>query len=140
MQSDKVPFSFNIFDFDFFKNLSAHPKFNLNMAIQVSDLLTKLFHRDPVSSTFIIATIVSIFSRYLYTEGSTDQPMHDFVLKFVQRTLNGLTELEKTGKKNGNLLLPPKSPSRRHIIGGGISQNDREGPRLIRKAMSIGII
>ena len=140
MLSDKVPFSFNIFDFDFFKNLSAHPKFNLNMAIQVSDLLTKLFHKDPVSSTFIIGTIVSIFSRYLYTEGSTDQPMHDFVLKFVQRTLNGLPELEKTGKKNGNLLLPPKSPSRRHIIGGGISQNDREGPRLIRKAMSIGII
>lgn len=33
MQSEKVPFSFNIFDFDFIKNLSSHPKFNLNMAI-----------------------------------------------------------------------------------------------------------
>jgi hypothetical protein len=66
--------------------------------------------------------------------------MHDFVLKFIQLTLNGLPELEKSGKKNSNLLLPPKSPNRRHIIGGGISQNDREGPRLIKKSMSIGII
>jgi hypothetical protein len=95
----------------------------------VSDLLTKLFHKDPVSSTFIITTILQIFSRYLFSEDSLDQPMHDFVMKFVQLTLNGLPELEKNGKKNSNLLLPPKSPNRRHIIGGGISQNDREGPR-----------
>ena len=44
------------------------------------------------------------------------------------------------GRKGGLTLLPPKSPSRRHIIGGGIGQNDREGPRLIKKAMSIGVI
>jgi hypothetical protein len=43
MQSTTHKFEFNIFDFDFLKNLSKHPKFNLNMALVVSDLLTKMF-------------------------------------------------------------------------------------------------
>jgi hypothetical protein len=60
MKSEKSIFIFKTFDFEFFKTLARHPKLNLNLALSLLELLSKIFQNIVVFATSVQGAFLDI--------------------------------------------------------------------------------
>jgi len=66
--TEGVTFFFEIFDFDFFALLAKHPKLNLNAAIQLADLLAKIYLNNVTYSSAASVPFTLVCSRFINDE------------------------------------------------------------------------
>lgn len=66
--SEGISFSFKIFDFYFFSQISQHPKYSLSTAIQTIDMLAKVYLEDIRFSLTVLTPLMLIIQRFLHME------------------------------------------------------------------------
>lgn len=76
-------FTFQTFDFDFFAYLAKHPKLNITNAIQILDLLARIYLNDVCNASAASVAFVIICSRFIDTI-----QCQEFILKFLTISLN----------------------------------------------------
>lgn len=77
--------------------IAAHPKLNVNSALSIAELLSKICLNQPIFSTAVQSTLLSLIGRYLQEDLSA--PMTDFTLKFASQALEALLDLEKNSQE-----------------------------------------
>jgi hypothetical protein len=76
-------FLFQTFDFDFFTFVSKHPKLSIKNAIQVLDLLARIYLNDVCNASAACVPFIMICSRFI-----DDTQCQEFILKFMTISLN----------------------------------------------------
>ena len=96
--ADFGKFKFKTFDFEFFQAIVSHPKLSLSSALQLVDLLTKVYQGQPVFASSVLPALISLLSRFLL-EDSSNSPLNDLVLTFIAGLLRSLLDLEKNSEE-----------------------------------------
>ena len=98
--AEGTTFFFKVFDFDFLAQIAKHPKLPLKNAVEILDMLAKVYINENTYSNAAAVPFMLVSSRFLDTP-----PVRDFLIKFTSLTSNMLLGLEKARKKNN--ALPP---------------------------------
>lgn len=80
-------------DFDFFHTVAKHPRLNLKNAIQVLDLLGKLYLSSPGYGRAAGVPFVIISTRFIDTK-----PLQEYLFRFCKYSLKLVVEIERSRK------------------------------------------
>ena len=97
--SDSTTFSYNIFDFNFFSFVAKNDKLQIKNAIQLLDLLAKVYLNNIVFAQMSADPILNIIRRNIDNE-----TMHEFVVKFIKISLAMYYASEKKKKPKEKIL------------------------------------
>eukprot|EP00347_Sterkiella_histriomuscorum_P006073 403354173 len=90
--SEGITFKFNVFDFDFFTQLSKHPRLNIKNAIQIADLMAKAYLNENAIDFQNSASVSLMLVVTRFLDHSATQ---EFIVKFVTVALTMLSQIEK---------------------------------------------
>ena len=88
--SEGITYIYNIFDFAFFVTMANHPKMQLKHAIQLIDILAKIYLNDPNFSSAASSPFMLLASKF-----SEQEQVKDFLMKFLTIALSMLLTVEK---------------------------------------------
>eukprot|EP00357_Protocruzia_adherens_P031664 CAMPEP_0115033794 /NCGR_PEP_ID=MMETSP0216-20121206/40176_1 /TAXON_ID=223996 /ORGANISM="Protocruzia adherens, Strain Boccale" /LENGTH=1250 /DNA_ID=CAMNT_0002412373 /DNA_START=59 /DNA_END=3809 /DNA_ORIENTATION=- len=121
--SEGVTYFYQVFDFDFFVTLARHPRLTIKNAIQLLDLLAKIYLNDVVYARPASIPFVLIVQRH-----SENETIQDFVQKYSKISLAMFMSLEK--KKKPKAVNLPKYNNRPVVVGGKMSELEKESEHL----------
>lgn len=99
--SESISFSFNVFDMEFFMYVSKNPRLQLKTAIQLLDLLFKLYLKNTIFAPLASISMLNIVAKFIDNEA-----LLEFVLKFVKVALAmfyASEKLKRPKKRSGPL-------------------------------------
>jgi len=93
-QHENDSFEFKIFDFEFFIFVAKHPKLQQSHAIQLLDLLAKVYLNNNTYASAASVPFMLLASRF-----ASNEQVHEFLMSLVTICISQLLSLEKNGEK-----------------------------------------
>ena len=92
---------YNSFDFEFFVAVSSHPRLNIKNAVQILDVLGKIYVNDFRFTTSSCIPFMMITTRFINAG-----PLHEYVRRFISYGVklivsSVVSEMRKTRKEPG---------------------------------------
>ena len=94
--SENVSYFFKTFDFEFLNSVGGHPRLSMKNAVQIVDILAKLYMNDLILARGAGAPMMTLIHRFIDTES-----MIEFLPKFAKIALNAVLSFKRAIHRKG---------------------------------------
>ena len=102
--SENVSYFFKIFDFEFLNCVGLHPRLSMKNAVQIVDILAKLYMNDLILARGAGSPMMTLIHRFIDTD-----PMIEFLPRFAKIALAAILTFKRkaTRKVTSSKMLSP---------------------------------